>query len=368
MDATLTVAGTTYGPADLGALRGRTPALDDLADFLEEWFAPDPFVQVQTSGSTGTPKTMRAEKRRMEASARMTCGFLGLKAGDTALLCMPLKYIGAKMMVVRALVWGLDLHCVPAAGRPLRTAGLSPDFLAMTPAQVHASLEEADEARLLERTRHLIIGGSAVDAALGERLRAFPHSVWSTYGMTETLSHIALRRLNGPRASAYYTPLDGVSLRLTEKGTLAVCAPAVCAEEIVTNDLAELHEDGTFRILGRADNVINSGGVKIRIEDVEAQLLPLLPQPFQITAASDSRYGEVVVLLVEETTDATPDTGAPVSEMPIGPFETAFAVLHPYARPKRAFRVKRLPRTGSGKPDRAAARELVKPLSEARHA
>ncbi len=367
MTATLTVAGTAYGPDGTAALRGRTPTLDALADFLDEWFDPAPFVQVQTSGSTGTPRVMRAEKRRMEASARMTCGFLGLKAGDTALLCMPLKYIGAKMMVVRALVWGLDLHCVPAAGRPLRAADLSPDFLAMTPAQVHASLDEADEARRLEQTRHLIIGGSAVDAALGNRLRTFPHNVWSTYGMTETLSHIALRRLNGPHASDRYTPFDGVSLRLTEQGTLAVRAPAVCTGEIVTNDLAELYEDGSFRILGRADNVINSGGVKIRIEDVEAQLLPLLPRPFQITAVSDPRYGEALVLLVEEAEEEQAGTAATPSEISVHPFETAFAVLHPYARPKHVFRVNRLPRTGSGKPDRAAARELVKSLPEVRH-
>ena len=221
MKKTILVEGRAYGPAEVGELRGRSAALDDLADFLDEWFSESPTVQVQTSGSTGVPKVMQVEKVRMEASARMTCSFLGLKAGDRALLCMPLKYIGAKMVVVRSILWGLDLYCVQASSHPLLTLGFAPDFLAMTPAQVYSSLESEDEAALLEATGHNIIGGGAIDARLGARLRTFPNHVWSTYGMTETLSHIALRRLNGPEASDWYSPFEGVVLRLTEEGALA---------------------------------------------------------------------------------------------------------------------------------------------------
>ena len=351
MKRTILVEGREYDPADVSGLRGRNDALDDLADFLDEWFSESPTVQVQTSGSTGVPKVMQVEKARMEASARMTCSFLGLKAGDRALLCMPLKYIGAKMVVVRSILWGLDLYCVQASSHPLRTLGFAPDFLAMTPAQVYSSLESEDEAALLEATGHNIIGGGAIDARLGARLRAFPNHVWSTYGMTETLSHIALRRLNGPEASDWYSPFEGVALRLTKEGALAIHAPAVCAEELVTNDIAELHEDGRFRILGRKDNVINSGGVKIQIEAVEAQLLPLMPCAFQITAGPDAHYGEVVVMLAEG------------EERGQG-FEEAFASLHAYSRPKHVFFVPELPRTGSGKPDRANARAIAKERME----
>ena len=351
MKKTILVEGREYGPAEVGELRGRSAALDDLADFLDEWFSESPTVQVQTSGSTGVPKVMQVEKVRMEASARMTCSFLGLKAGDRALLCMPLKYIGAKMVVVRSILWGLDLYCVQASSHPLLTLGFAPDFLAMTPAQVYSSLESEDEAALLEATGHNIIGGGAIDARLGERLRSFPNHVWSTYGMTETLSHIALRRLNGPEASDWYSPFEGVALRLTEEGALAIHAPAVCAEELITNDIAELHEDGRFRILGRKDNVINSGGVKIQIEAVEAQLLPLMPCAFQITAAPDAHYGEVVVMLAE-------------GEKSEDAFEAAFAGLHAYSRPKHVFFVPELPRTGSGKPDRATARAIAKERME----
>lgn len=354
MEKKICVEGRVYAPVDVDSLRGRSAALDELADFLDEWFSESPTVQVQTSGSTGVPKVMQVEKVRMEASARMTCSFLGLKAGDRALLCMPLKYIGAKMVVVRSILWGLDLYCVQASSHPLRTLGFAPDFLAMTPAQVYSSLESEDEAALLEATGHNIIGGGAIDAKLGARLLSFPNHVWSTYGMTETLSHIALRRLNGPEASDWYSPFEGVSLRLTDEGALAIHAPAVCKEEIVTNDIAELQEGGKFRIVGRRDNVINSGGVKIQIEAVEAQLLPVMPCAFQITAVPDEHYGEVVALLAEGEGEAED-------------FAALFENLHAYSRPKHVFFVPELPRTGSGKPDRANARILAQKLTKEKH-
>ena len=358
MEKKITIEGRVCRPTDIAGLRGRNAAMDDLADFLDEWFSESPTVKVQTSGSTGIPKVMQVEKARMEASARMTCSFLGLKAGDRALLCMPLRYIGAKMVVVRSIVWGLDLYTVQASSHPLQDLGFAPDFLAMTPAQVYSSMESEEELALLEATRHNIIGGGAIDARLGARLRGFPNSVWSTYGMTETLSHIALRRLNGPDASDWYTPFNGVSLRLAEGGTLAIHAPAVCAEELITNDIAELREDGSFRIVGRRDNVIVSGGVKIQIEDVEAQLLPVVSCAFQITAAPDEHYGEVVVMLVAKQAGDEP-TAEDVRR--------ACQVLHSYSRPKHIFFVEELPLTGSGKPDRAGARVLVRKLMEECH-
>lgn len=343
----LTLYGQSFGPEDLPALRGHEKRCirEDLADFLEAWYSPSPVLEVHSSGSTGTPKRMYARKERMRASARMTLDFLGLNKGDTALLCMPLRYIGAQMMVVRALEGGLDLWCEEASGHALRSLQKPPRFLAMTPAQAVSSLENAHEAAMLRGTEHLILGGSAVPADLARTLRDFPHNVWSTYGMTETLSHIALRRLSGPEASAWYSPFAGVHLRLTEEGCLAIHAPAVCEQELVTNDLAAFDEKGRFRILGRRDNVINSGGIKLHIEELEEALA--LPRPFQITAVPDGHFGEAVCLLVE-----------PGGEDP-APF---MARLHPYARPKHVFTVERLPFTGSGKPDRATARALAQEI------
>ena len=350
----ITIDGLRYGPENLDLLRQHKERYvrEEVTDFLAEWYSDALTVAVQSSGSTGTPKTMLVEKSRMRASARMTCSFLGLKPGDTALLCMPLKYIGAKMMVVRALEAGLNLLAVEPSSHPLRAVRHAPVFLAMTPSQVFSSLEQAEEAELLRQTRQLIIGGSAVDSGLGRRLSQFPYGVWSTYGMTETLSHIALRRLNGPDASEWYSPLAGVSLHLSDEGTLAISAPAVCAKEIITNDLAELNTAGCFRILGRRDNTINSGGIKLQIETLEEQLLPVMPCAFQIVAAPDAQFGEVVSMLVEQAQDD---------------WSPYVAHLHPYARPKHVFTVPVLPYTGSGKPDRAAARAMVRQLLEDSH-
>lgn len=343
----LTLYGRSIGPEDVALLRTHEKRCirEDLADFLEEWYGPSPTVTVQSSGSTGAPKIMHVEKERMRASARMTVSFLGLRRGDTALLCMPLRYIGAKMVVVRALEAGLDLWCEEPSGHALRGLAEAPRFLAMTPAQVFSALESEEETALLKETAHLILGGSAVTGALARTLRDFSNNVWSTYGMTETLSHIALRRISGPEASEWYTPFAGVKLRLTEEGALAIHAPAVCGTEIVTNDLALFDEAGRFRILGRRDNVINSGGVKLPMEKLEEELD--LPRPFQITCVPDAHFGEAVCLLLE-----------PGGEDP-APF---LERLHPYARPRHVFTVEALPLTGSGKPDRAAARALAKSL------
>ena len=225
--------------------------LQDLEAILQEWQNDEPTVWVHTSGSTGTPKPMQVEKKRMEASARLTCSFLGLKEGDSALLCMPLQYIAGKMVVVRSLVAGLRLIPVAPNGHPLKDLKEAPIFAAMIPMQVYNTLQVPEEKAILMGIKHLIIGGGAIDDALANELKDFPNQVWSTYGMTETLSHIALRRLNGTDASDCYTPFDNVRIRLSKEGTLIIHAPNVCAEELITNDIAEIYEEGKFRILGR---------------------------------------------------------------------------------------------------------------------
>ena len=231
-----------------------------LEEFLDEWNNDSERVLVHTSGSTGTPKPLWVEKRRMEASARITCDFLGLKEGDTALLCMPLDYIAGKMMVVRSLVRKLKLMVVEPTGHPLSNTtphqlprGFT--FAAMVPIQVYNSLQVPEERERLRQIRHLIIGGGAIDDALARELKDFPNYVWSTYGMTETLSHIALRRLNGAEASEWYTPFDNVRISQNEDGCLVLDAPEVCAERLVTNDIVEINQ-GRFRVVGRKDNVI----------------------------------------------------------------------------------------------------------------
>ena len=321
-----------------------------LDEFLEEWNNPSPYVHVQTSGSTGTPKPMLVEKQRMLNSARITCDFLGLREGDTALLCMSLDYIAGKMMVVRSIERGLKLTTVEPSGHPLSTPHSPLDFAAMVPMQVYNSLQVPEEKERLMRIRHLIIGGGAIDDALASALKTFPNHVWSTYGMTETLSHIALRRLNGPEASEWYTPFPSVKVSLNEDSCLVIDAPLVCPSRLVTNDIAEL-SSGTvpnmkFRILGRKDNVICSGGIKIQIETVERQLRPHLQAPFLITKRPDAKFGEAVVLL----TEGAVDEGRRVCAQ----------VLPKYNQPKAYLHVDKIPLTATGKPARKEAENIAK--------
>ena len=316
--------------------------------FLEEWNNESPYVEVKTSGSTGEPKRMRVEKRRMMNSARITCDFLGLKRGDTALLCLSTDYIAGKMMVVRALERGMKLVTIEPNGCP-EWEGMV-DLAAMVPLQVWNLLHQ-HPSRLMQ-IRHLLIGGGAIDERLEEALKDFPNAIWSTYGMTETLSHIALRRLNGPTASSWYTPFEGVTLSQTEEGCLVIEAPAVHDGKLVTNDIAELSTVNSqlstqqFRILGRKDNVICSGGVKIQMEEVERMLRPHLSIPYIITRARDERLGETVVLLME---GGNPEVAKTVCER----------VLPKYWQPHRFLSVDRLPLTETGKPARAEAERLV---------
>ena len=317
-----------------------------LEEFLAEWHNDSPFVRVKTSGSTGAPKPMMVEKRRMLNSARITCDFLGLREGDTALLCMSLDYIAGKMMVVRSIERNLKLLSVPPSGHPLATVNApSPlDFAAMVPMQVYNTLQIPEERARLMQVRHLIIGGGAIDEAMEAELRTFPHAVWSTYGMTETLSHIALRRLNGPAASEWYMPFPSVSISQTPDGCLVIDAPEVCPEPLVTNDIVEI-TSSRFRILGRKDNVICSGGIKIQIEEVERQLRPHLHAPYLLSKRQDGKFGEIAVLL----TEGSVEEARLICER----------VLPKYHQPKAYLHVARIPLTETGKPARHQAEKLI---------
>ena len=327
-----------------------------LEDFLSEWNNDSDRVLVHTSGSTGKPKPMMVEKKRMLNSARITCDFLGLKPGDSALLCMSLDYIAGKMVVVRSIERHLHLISVSPSGHPLKDVNLKEvngeiTFAAMVPMQVYNTLQVPEERERLCRIRHLIIGGGAIDAALEQELRSLPGNIaiWSTYGMTETLSHIALRRINGAEASEWYQPFDSVKISQTEEGCLVIDAPLVCAETLVTNDIVEIEsyiynkvEKLRFRIKGRKDNVICSGGIKIQIEEVEALLKPHLEKPFMLAKKKDEKFGEIAVLLSEDKEIKTVEA-------------TIRRLLsdHKYWIPREFLHVDHLPLTETGKPKRS---------------
>lgn len=322
----------------------------NIDDFYKEWNNPSDKMLVHTSGSTGKPKPIWVEKSRMEASARITCDFLGLQEGDTALLCMSLDFIAGKMMVVRSLIRGLDLIVSSPSGHPLsnekwQEIGMNDiTFAAMVPLQVYNSLQVPEERERLMRIKHLIIGGGAIDDELEQALKTFPNAVWSTYGMTETLSHIALRRLSGNDSSDWYTPFPSVNISLDNDGCLVIDAPLVCPEILKTNDIAEIR-NGQFRILGRKDNVIVSGGIKIQIEEVERLLKQHIKNPFLITKRKDNKFGEIVVLLTSENTDEA----KAICER----------VLPKYWQPRAYLSIKEIPSTPTGKPARKEAERIA---------
>ncbi len=370
--------------------------MQTLSDFRSEWNSADPCITVHTSGSTGEPKPMRVEKQRMVASARKTLHFLGLKEGDSALLCMPLDFIAGKMMVVRSIVGGLRLIAVEPSGRPLHGLKEVPDFAAMVPMQVYNSLQTPEERDILRRIPNLIIGGGAIDDALEAELSTFPNAIWSTYGMTETLSHIAMRRISATyqpsrfspnsrfsqhsqfsqfsqhsrfsqHSHPFYHPLPGVSVSLNDDHCLVIDAPDVCPTTLTTNDIAELSADGNaFRILGRRDNVICSGGIKIHIEEVERLLKPHISRPFLITRCPDHKFGEAVAMLVETpqsiaaATYDSPEQDNPTSAIA----DICLRVLPKYYRPRHIIPVDVIPMTATGKPARKEAERLAAAASQ----
>ncbi|MBU8973114.1 MULTISPECIES: cobyric acid synthase [Bacteroides] len=352
----LLLEGKEYAPKDISRLVAEgagncPPALWDLYLFLNEWFDASPVITVHTSGSTGVPKGLVVRKDRMMQSARLTCEFLNLQAGDTALLCMNLRYIGAMMMVVRSLVAGLNLVVRPASGHPLSDVEVPLKFAAMVPLQVYNTLRVPAERKRLEHTDILIIGGGAVDDSLEAELKTIPIAAYSTYGMTETLSHIALRRLNGEAASKCYYPFPSVELSLSAENTLIVKAPLICDDVLQTNDIACLCSDGGFTIAGRKDNVINSGGIKIQAEEMENRLQPFIPVPFAVTAVPDPRLGQALTLLIAGKPD--------IKELE----NKLQAVLETYYRPKHIFITELIPQTENGKIDRTGCRILAQQMN-----
>lgn len=353
----LLLQGKEYTAGDISRLVAEgaencPPALWDLYFFLEKWFDASPVIIVHTSGSTGTPKELVVRKDRMMQSARLTCEFLNLQAGDTALLCMNLRYIGAMMVVVRSLVAGLNLIVRPASGHPLSDIEEPLRFAAMVPLQVYNTLRVPEEKARLEQTDILIIGGGAVDDSLEAEMSALPTAVYSTYGMTETLSHIALRRLNGDTASKHYYPFPSVELSLSAESTLVVKAPLICGEVLQTNDIACLYPDGSFTIAGRKDNVINSGGIKIQAEEMEKRLRPFIPVPFVVTSVPDLRLGQALTLLIAGQVD--------VRELE----SKLQTVLDAYHRPRHIFMTESIPQTENGKTDRAGCRILARQMKK----
>lgn len=265
--------------------------------FLVNWFDDGETIEAQTSGSTGAPKPILLKKESMLASARLTNQFFNLKPGDTILMCLSANYIAGKMMVVRAIAGNLNLIVVEPASEPKIESKI--DFAAMVPMQVDSLLKTDSDIASLQNITKLIIGGSAVSPLLEEQLQHLSTECYATYGMTETVSHIALRPLNGKAKSNDYHALNGVTFTQDSRDCLIINAPHLQAEHFVTNDIVNLKSNTSFEWLGRFDNVINSGGVKLFPEAIEQKLSGILQERFFISSVPDEKLGEKVVLVIE---------------------------------------------------------------------
>jgi O-succinylbenzoic acid--CoA ligase len=270
----------------------------DLYLFLNEWFSDSDFVLAQTSGSTGEPKPIELPKSVMIRSAERTIEYFGLKPGTRILLSLPCSFIAGKMMVVRTMVGQMNLVTVDPVSDFDFLENERFDFGAMVPNQIIKILEQASGKEKLENIRNLLIGGSGISSALEQQISQLSSRIVLTYGMTETASHIAIRELSGSRKSEYYRCLPGIKVSLNEKNCLRIHLPEL-AEPLQTNDLAELQSESIFRILGRSDSVIISGGIKYSPETIEKKLEPLINRRFVVSSLPDEKLGEKLVLVIE---------------------------------------------------------------------
>lgn len=297
-------------------------------DFSRAWLRGEELFEVHTSGSTGLPKPIRLTRCQMEASARATGAVLGLTAGMTALVCLPVRYIAGRMLLVRGFVCGLKLVVVEPASDPLAELpdDAAIDLASFVPLQLQTLLDRALAAdsdvefsdatavqalryrRSLDSMHAILVGGGPVSPALTTQIRQIKAPVYHTYGMTETATHVALRRLNGLEATPAFVPLPGVNIGVDGRSCLHLRGPMTADATIQTNDRVELQPDGSFVWIGRWDNVLNSGGVKVHVESVEASIevlaaaqpeLGLARRRFFVAGQPDERLGQEIVLVVE---------------------------------------------------------------------
>jgi o-succinylbenzoate---CoA ligase len=322
-----------------------------LFSFIKEWLALGSTIKLKTSGSTGVPKLITVRKEQMIASAKMTCKYFHLTPKSNLLLCLSADFIAGKMMVIRALVSGANLIVVEPNGNPLNGFKQKIDFVAMVPLQVENSLSGTVTRKVFENITSVIVGGAAISHSLEKALSKSRNKVYATFAMTETLSHIALRRLTGRQKADVFELLQGVKIKKDKRGCMVVNALKLNDNSISTNDVIEIVDKNHFQWLGRYDNVINSGGIKIFPEKIEGKTSKLIPNNrFFIASLPDNKLGEKVVLVIE---------GMAVNKVN----EVRNKVektLSKYERPKDYLVLKEFIETPNGKVKRQETLKLIK--------
>jgi o-succinylbenzoate---CoA ligase len=272
--------------------------------FIQEWLEDSPAIVQYSSGTTGRSKKIFLQKQSMIRSAENTCRYFNLNQGQTALLCLPTHYIAGKMMVVRAMVGGLNLQLIEPRSRPDLNGTGKIDFCAMVPLQVMNSINTAGSFPPIHK---LIIGGAEISRELESLIRKVSVEAYATYGMSETCSHIAVRRINGPQPEPYYHALPGIELEIDERGCLVIRADYLPAP-VFTNDQVQLAGIDRFVWLGRYDNLINSGGIKIVPEEVESVITDKTGVACALIGIPDNHQRQRLVFVIEKNKIPTPDS------------------------------------------------------------
>lgn len=266
-----------------------------LYTFIHEWISDKETITVHTSGSTGKPKIIEQTKKHMVNSALMTQEYFSLSNKTNALLCLPVSYIAGKMMVVRAFVTGMNLITVEPTSTPFETIAIPIHFAAITPFQLARSISIISDKQI----NTILIGGGSISTSLEIQCQSLQTKLFASYGMTETCSHIAIRAINGINQSAYFESLKGIEINIDDRKCLVIHAPMVSSEIIITNDIVELIDNTHFEWIGRYDNVINTGGIKIFPEQVEKKLSAYISHRFFIAALPDNELEQIVSLFIE---------------------------------------------------------------------
>jgi o-succinylbenzoate---CoA ligase len=273
--------------------------IEEILEFVVDWSNRKEWIEARTSGSTGRQKNIKIRKEQILASAERTLSSLNLKPGDSALLCLPHRFIGGKMMIARSIIGELDLHITENTAKPQLPENVEISFAAIVPYQI-VSINKDDEARQRwMKVKKIIIGGAHVDNALDEQLRSWPNEIYESFGMTETISHVALRRISGMTERQPFKVLETIEVTQDDRGCLVIHSEALPTNPTITNDIVHMVDESSFHWLGRADNMINSGGVKIIPEVLEKLIKRFINPRFFIGGLVDEELGQRVVLVLE---------------------------------------------------------------------
>lgn len=300
--------------------------------FLVNWFDDTATITTYTSGSTGLPKPISILKNDMLLSAEMTCSFFNLNAAKTAVLCLPMSSIGAKMMVVRSLLKAMHLVVLEPSSNPLKNLAFTIDFVAMVPFQVAKTIQE--NPAIWQKIDIVIIGGGNIAQDLENDITRLGINAYSTFGMTETISHVALKKIGKDN---FYTALPGVIFSQNKHDkTLCIETLFENAKKIQTNDIVELLDDKHFIWKGRSDFAIETGGVKILPEVIENKLFTHIKERFFIASLPDTLLNNKVILVIESVEKKYT-------------IEMLKPILLPYECPKAIFYVSKFAETHTGK-------------------